>query len=87
MVNGNDCYKIKLNIKTGNEINYWFNVSSFLLTQSSVNDMQQNKTIRSLYSNHKSIDGLFLAHSIAMVITHTNESHLIKILFNKIEIT
>ncbi len=87
VVNGNDCYRIKLSTKTGSEINYWFNASSSLLSQSLVNDVQQNKTIRSLYSNHKSIDGLFLAHSIEMEINNANENGSIKIFFNKIEIT
>ena len=87
VVNGTDCYKIKLSTKTGSEINYWFNASSFLLSQSLINDAEQNKTIRSLYYNHKSVDGLFLAHSIEMEITHANQNDHIKILFNKIEIT
>ena len=86
-VNGNDCYKIELSAKTGSEINYWFNASSFLLTQSLKNDVDQKKTIRSMYSNHKSIDGFFLAHTIEVVFAGVNENEPVKISIHKIEIT
>lgn len=87
VVNGNDCYRIKLSTKTGSEINYWFNASSSLLSQSLVNDMDQKKTIRSLYSNHKSVDGFFLAHTIEVIFAGVNENDPVKISIHKIEIT
>ena len=87
VVSGNDCYRIKLSTKTGSEISYWFNASSSLLSQSLVNDLDQKKTICSLYSNHKSVGGFFLAHTIEVIFAGVNENDPVKISIHKIEIT
>jgi hypothetical protein len=64
---GTECYKIKLTSNTGKEINYWIDVKTNLLVQSSHKMAGRNggeNIAVTLYSDYKAVDGVLFAHTI-----------------------
>lgn len=67
------CYKIKLTTKTGKEINYWIDASTYLITQSSAKGSGMfgggkkggtEAPVFTLYKDYKVVDGILFAHNI-----------------------
>lgn len=81
-VEGNICYKIKLTTKTGKDINYWIDASTYLLAQSSAKGggmfggggrrpangggNPADAEFYTLYKDYKAVDGIIFAHTIEM---------------------
>ena len=97
-----NCYKISLTQKTGRTINYWIDIDSYLLIQSSVMvdrmigvrsdnneqvvDSRTPTELFTFYKDYKLIDGIMFAHTIE-VFNPTGESmNGGSTTFNKIEI-
>jgi hypothetical protein len=66
-IKGAPCYKIKLTTKTGKEINYWIDASTWLLTKSSSKGFGRrggDAEQMTFYTDYKAVDGIQFAHTI-----------------------
>ena len=62
-----DCYKIKLTAKSGIEIFYWIDASTYLLTQSTQKTAGRGGAdvdTKTTYKDYKDVDGIKFAHTI-----------------------
>ncbi|MBL0356982.1 MAG: hypothetical protein IPP72_08890 [Chitinophagaceae bacterium] len=69
------CYKIKLTTKSGKVINYWIDISTNLITQSSTKgggmfgggkktEGEAPADVITMYKDYKAVDGIMFAHNI-----------------------
>lgn len=79
-VDGEACYKIKLTTKTGKEIIYWIDKTTYLVIQSSTKGggmfggrrkaensaPAEPSEVFTMYRDYKAVDGIMFAHSIEM---------------------
>ncbi len=88
VVDDKTCYKIRLNLKGGSQVNYWFTSTGFQLIQvlivNSNSRTFNEKPVQTLYNNYQQIQGCPMAHNIEISNGDLNDP--IKIFFSRIEI-
>jgi len=89
IIEGNNCYKIRLTTNAGKEIIFWLDTATFLINQSSSihageEDLIGRTTITT-YRNYREVSGIQFAHTVETKTTGTNNYDISgQIIFYKI---